>query len=708
MGIRSKLLLLSITATILLFSVSIACGIYAFAAFVDAQADKRIADIARYVKNDLAALEGIALEQARAFAFRAELAAACKAALPAFKSYQTAKTANDTETLKIRTEALKPLQDALLKIYKDYDTFKKADFFTVTDAEGNVILRSANPAKFGDNLSDTPSMQYVIAKHHAVCYFESTAANPITVRAAAPVFDPDDGHTLIGTLSCGFGLDRDKTEEDWIKHVQNTYQVETTTFVGKRRAATSLIDPATGEKAVGTELKNAGIEAALFDRQEEYTGTAAVLGRAMRVHYQPLVNRTANKTIGAIFIGLPVEEERAIVRQTMVSNIVITVIGLLIFSAVLWVMVSKITGPIRQMTVAAKALSSGALEIRLDVRTKDELQILAEAFNSVATELKAKTDVAVQIANGDLTTWVPLASPHDTLGIAFIEMRYAFYDSLKDLTSLARAISNEGDQLTVMNERLVANSVESSSQLRDVSQSIDGLNTQTKMNADESRNAEKFVVQATDGSAAGQQKMQKMTDAMTEITKSSQEIKNIIRVIDDIAFQTNLLALNAAVEAARAGAHGKGFAVVAEEVRNLAARSAKAAQETAALIEESIRQVETGSTVATETSAALNAIMLQVQQVSSIVSKISHESDTQAQRLNEVNLSVSQVAQTAEQNSQTVSDSAAAVAQLSVMAQKLDTITKHFHTNDAGKVTKPPRDAGFLPERAVHRIAETT
>ena len=115
-------------------------------------------------------------------------------------------------------------------------------------------------------------------------------------------------------------------------------------------------------------------------------------------------------------------------------------------------------------------------------------------------------------------------------------------------------------------------------------------------------NATQLSEAAKNAADKGSLQMTEMVEAISQISNSSEEITKIIKTIDDIAFQTNLLALNAAVEAARAGIHGKGFAVVAEEVRNLAARSAKAAGETASLIETSAQKVANGTTIATETS----------------------------------------------------------------------------------------------------------
>jgi methyl-accepting chemotaxis protein len=343
-------------------------------------------------------------------------------------------------------------------------------------------------------------------------------------------------------------------------------------------------------------------------------------------------------------------------------------------------------------------LASGKLDIDLKVHTNDETGVLATIFQKLAASLRAKTEVALAIAHGDLTTWVPLNSEHDSLGIALIQMRRGLYSSLKDLSSLAASVYREGESLSVTNQALVDNTSQSAVQLKEIAESVRSLNTQTEQNAAKSRDAESLTKSAKNGSNDGREKMGRMVQAMDAITKSSDEIKSIIRVIDDIAFQTNLLALNAAVEAARAGQHGKGFAVVAEEVRNLAARSAKAAKETAELIEESIKQVELGSGVAGQMSQSLDSITDQVEQVSQIVTTISDESDEQTHRFGSVTGAINQISMTADANTQSVSNASETVASITRTAQKIDVVSKHFKSNPGGKVTRPQgTDIGYVP-----------
>jgi methyl-accepting chemotaxis protein len=145
------------------------------------------------------------------------------------------------------------------------------------------------------------------------------------------------------------------------------------------------------------------------------------------------------------------------------------------------------------------------------------------------------------------------------------------------------------------------------------------IGSQTNTSAENAQQANQLSASARDAAHTGTSRMTEMIGAMGEINEAGQNISKIIKVIDEIAFQTNLLALNAAVEAARAGQHGKGFAVVAEEVRNLAARSAKAASETAALIEGSVKKTSNGTEIAKRTGEALEEIVGSIGKVTDLV-----------------------------------------------------------------------------------------
>ena len=175
----------------------------------------------------------------------------------------------------------------------------------------------------------------------------------------------------------------------------------------------------------------------------------------------------------------------------------------------------------------------------------------------------------------------------------------------------------------------------------------------------------------------------KAVEAMGRIEGSSNQISNIISVIDEIAFQTNLLALNAGVEAARAGEAGKGFAVVAQEVRELAQRSAKAAKEIKELIQASNAEVESGVKLVRETGTALHTIDEIIAQVTTLMEAIATSSREQSIGLAEVNTAVNQMDQVTQKNAAMVEEANAASATLSHEVSELREMISHFKLGGA-------------------------
>ena len=172
--------------------------------------------------------------------------------------------------------------------------------------------------------------------------------------------------------------------------------------------------------------------------------------------------------------------------------------------------------------------------------------------------------------------------------------------------------------------------------------------------------------------------MNALSLSMNEINGTAQQISNIIQTIDDIAFQTNILALNAAVEAARAGESGKGFAVVADEVRNLAGKSAEAAKDTTALIENTVRSIREGTEMADRAAASLEKLVKSSRQMNAKILEIAEYSGQQSNSVSEIAQGLEQISSVVQNNSATAEESAATSAKLSDQSKAMDTLLKQF------------------------------
>ena len=216
------------------------------------------------------------------------------------------------------------------------------------------------------------------------------------------------------------------------------------------------------------------------------------------------------------------------------------------------------------------------------------------------------------------------------LAANFEKMRGELNRSMQAIRMAAGQVAAGAKNVSDASVSLSQGAAEQASSVEELSSSIAEIASQTKSNAENADQANELMGKARVQAQNGDKEMKEMLRAMEAINVSSVNISKIIKVIDEIAFQTNILALNAAVEAARAGSHGKGFAVVAEEVRNLAARSAKAAKETTDMIEDLIAKVNEGRTIASKTAKELEAIMTHVENVASLVEGIAKASNSRS------------------------------------------------------------------------------
>ncbi len=377
---------------------------------------------------------------------------------------------------------------------------------------------------------------------------------------------------------------------------------------------------------------------------------------------------------------------RAITWQLIVVGSSLLIGGLLGF-----VITRAISGPIRKGVAMADEIAKGDFSQRLNLNQKDEIGQLALALDGMAANLQQKADIAEKIADGNLNITVELASEKDQLGLSLRRMTDSLNDILGQIQTAAEQIATGGGQVSDASQSLSQGATEAAASLEQITSSMNVMAGQTRENAENSLQANQLSDEARDSAAKGNDQMQSMVSAMVEINDASQNISRIIKTIDEIAFQTNLLALNAAVEAARAGQHGKGFAVVAEEVRNLAARSAKAAEETAELIEGSVQKTSNGTQIANQTAEALQGILGGIGKVRDLVSEISASSSEQADGIAQVDIGLTQIDQVTQQNTASAEESAAAAEELASQADSLrHLLTRFTLRQNASSHLRPP------------------
>ncbi len=404
---------------------------------------------------------------------------------------------------------------------------------------------------------------------------------------------------------------------------------------------------------------------------------------------QPVLSDYAPLKIGdktwAVIAEIDEAEAFAAVNSLKWVIGIVFVIGLGAIISVALMITRSITQPVTKTVHMLEEMAKGHLNIRLNMDRADEIGQMAKTMDAFADSLQNEMVAALnKLAAGDLTFD---ATPHDEADAIRNSLKKTGDDLntlISDILTATEQVASGSGQVSDSSQSLSQGATEQAASLEEITSSMTEMGSQTKLNAENATQANQLAGQTKTAAEGGNAKMQEMVTAMGEINEAGQNISKIIKVIDEIAFQTNLLALNAAVEAARAGRHGKGFAVVAEEVRNLAARSAKAAKETAELIEGSVEKTKNGTKIAEATSDALAEIVTSVTKVTDLVGEIAAASNEQAQGINQTNQALGQIDQVTQQNTASAEESAAASEELSGQAMNMKEMMSRFTVRDMG------------------------
>jgi methyl-accepting chemotaxis protein len=327
-------------------------------------------------------------------------------------------------------------------------------------------------------------------------------------------------------------------------------------------------------------------------------------------------------------------------QQWQIMVLALLVLGTAGGLALAVVFVRSITGPVGEAVDAARAVAAGDLHHAIAVRGSNELSQLMQALQ---------------------------------------DMSHSLSTLVSDVRTHADGVATASSQIAQGNQDLSSRTESQASALEETAASMEELSSTVRQNADSARQANQLAAAASTVAVRGGASVAEVVETMKGINASSRKINDIISVIDGIAFQTNILALNAAVEAARAGEQGRGFAVVASEVRALAGRSAGAAREIKALINDSVQRVENGTALVDTAGITMTEVVDSIRRVTAIVAEISSASDQQAMGVAQVGEAVTQMDQATQQNAAMVEEMAAAASSLSGQAQELVQTVSVFH-----------------------------
>jgi methyl-accepting chemotaxis protein len=487
-----------------------------------------------------------------------------------------------------------------------------------------------------------------------------------------------------------------------------------------------------GDRIIGTSLgvDNPITRSMLAGR--EFVGNATIVGKNYYTYYNPIIQ--GNEVIGIIFMGInkdKIQEINAVyIKRTYSVLITASIICIIVFAFLMHIVIKSMLKPIYQCVDVARNISMGNIDQQITIKNKDEIGMLGEVMNNmiisinklyedvqdlaekaiqgklfsranakvhagkfaeiiegfnstldaVTVPIHEAMDVISKVANKDLTARVISKFKGDMLDFAenLNKAVSNLDDAIAQVDNSVNHISSSFNEISAGLHTLANSTNEQATSLEEISESLKEINSLTCSNVDNAKSGLRLADSAVRKVDESNGAMKKMNSAMESILKSSQETSKIIKTIDEIAFQTNLLALNAAVEAAHAGESGKGFAVVAEEVKNLALRSAEAAQDTNVLIEEAGQKSAMGSNIVEQVTKAFLEMNEHFNNVKNIVNQISASCDEQAGGVVLISKGILDMNRITQQNAASTKESASSAKELSGQAKALKDMVMSF------------------------------
>ncbi len=373
---------------------------------------------------------------------------------------------------------------------------------------------------------------------------------------------------------------------------------------------------------------------------------------------------------------------------------------------------SRVIAPIETTSEEMHEMAAGNYDIVISGEGRaDEIGLMAQAMRIFREAGIAKAEAEArqrhvvealgagleQLAEGNLVHRInePFSADYEALRTIFNHTISELDIVLGRVTDTAANVDTGATQIRAGADDLSRRTEQQAASLEEASASINTVTAMTKETAVARIGVSAAIDEAHREARDGGTVVQQAVNAMSAIETSSQQISQIISVIDGIAFQTNLLALNAGVEAARAGDAGKGFAVVANEVRALAQRSAEAARDIKNLITTSGQHVESGVSLVGQTGEMLGRILTKVGEVNNLIASMAISTETQAQNMAQVNDTVNDIDKMTQQNAAMVEETTAAARSLADEAQEMRQLVSRFRLNRRALLSIAPPAYGW-------------
>ncbi|WP_159459799.1 methyl-accepting chemotaxis protein [Scatolibacter rhodanostii] len=416
---------------------------------------------------------------------------------------------------------------------------------------------------------------------------------------------------------------------------------------------------------------------------EGQSGTAQSYYKGVRrlVGYTPL-----NGVEGwSIAVTRPITQVEQGLRSTMMVCVGVGLILLIITFVITQIFAKKITNPIVKATERIELFAKGDLQTEVEnLNGKDEsarlMQALQHTIGTLREYIHDISFVLNEVAEKNLTARSAVEYQGDFVPIqgALKQIVESLSVTLDGISQATVQVQAGAEQVALGGQSLAQNSTEQSATTEQLLNSLELVSSSVQENAEYSEKMQEMTQGALSVTQQGNKDMQKMQESMQSIDAFSKKIQGILQVMDDISFQTNILALNAAVEASHAGAAGKGFSVVADEVRQLAAKSADAAKNTAELIENTIQSVGQGMKNVEQTAGAFEKIVEQTTMVDNLAQRMAMSLEEQSNQINELDQGMRGIADVTQANSATAEESAATSEELLSQVQNLEQMVSTF------------------------------